>query len=250
MTAHLVDTTLFYSPTSGGVRRYLLEKQAWLRGHASWRHTLLVPGLIDRGVAGSIKEFASPAVHDGYRCPVRLRAFREALAALRPDVIEAADPYVVGWQAARVAEQLRIPSIAFCHSEMIGLVRRRLGPPGASIASAYLRTLYGRYTRILAPSRIVAGRLADAGIEPVEVQMLGVDAAAFTPARRDERLRARLGLRPGTRLLVFAGRLATEKNLPHLYAMIERLGPPYHLLLVGGVHSRRPRLPTRRLGIP
>ena len=32
---HLVDTTLFYSPTSGGVRRYLNAKHAWLAAHTS-----------------------------------------------------------------------------------------------------------------------------------------------------------------------------------------------------------------------
>ena len=30
---HLVDTTLFYSPTSGGVKRYLSAKHAWLAAH-------------------------------------------------------------------------------------------------------------------------------------------------------------------------------------------------------------------------
>ena len=41
---HLVDTTLFFSPTSGGVRRYLNAKHAWLAQQESWEHTLLVPG--------------------------------------------------------------------------------------------------------------------------------------------------------------------------------------------------------------
>jgi len=31
----LVDTTLFFSPTSGGVRRYLTAKHAWLRAHGA-----------------------------------------------------------------------------------------------------------------------------------------------------------------------------------------------------------------------
>jgi alpha-1,6-mannosyltransferase len=240
VTPHLVDTTLFYSPTSGGVRRYLLEKQAWLRRSTRWRHSLLVPGAADQGAAGGLVEFASPHIRAGYRCPVRLGAFRATLSALHPDVIEAADPYVVGWQAARVAEQLGIPSVAFCHSELIGLVRGRIGSVGATAAALYLRALYERYTRVLAPSRIVAGHLADAGIGPVDVQMLGVDATVFTPARRDDHLRARLGLQPETRLLVFAGRLAAEKNLPHLYSMIRRLGAPYHLLVVGGTSAARP----------
>ena len=41
---HVVDATLFYSPTSGGVKRYLLAKHEWMRAHTNWRHSLVVPG--------------------------------------------------------------------------------------------------------------------------------------------------------------------------------------------------------------
>jgi len=42
-SAHVVDTTMFWSPTGGGVRRYLQTKQAWLAGQAGWTHTIAVP---------------------------------------------------------------------------------------------------------------------------------------------------------------------------------------------------------------
>jgi len=42
---HLVDTTLFFSPTSGGVKRYLMAKHDWLADHTSHRHTIVVPGV-------------------------------------------------------------------------------------------------------------------------------------------------------------------------------------------------------------
>ena len=45
---HLVDTTLFYSPTSGGVKRYLTAKHDWLRANTSWEHSMLVPGTEER----------------------------------------------------------------------------------------------------------------------------------------------------------------------------------------------------------
>src|SRR4051794_38642553 len=44
---HLVDTTLFYSPTSGGVKRYLTAKHAWLQANTSWKHSILVPGEVE-----------------------------------------------------------------------------------------------------------------------------------------------------------------------------------------------------------
>lgn len=240
MRPHLVDATLFYTPTSGGVRRYLLEKHAWLARNARLRHTLVVPGPVDRGAADGIVEFASPLLRAGYRCPVRLKALRRTVAALEPDLLEASDPYLVAWQVARIARERGIPSAAFCHSDVINLVRKRAGAPGAALTSVYLKTLYGRFDLVFAPSLMVAARLAEASIRHVVVQPLGVDASTFRPGRGDGRLRARLGLAPDARLLVFAGRLAPEKNVPELYALVDRLGDPYHLVVIGGTALERP----------
>ena len=60
---HLVDTTLFYSPTSGGVKRYLTAKHAWLKAHTSWEHTILVPGReahMQRGAVSTIQGYPVP----------------------------------------------------------------------------------------------------------------------------------------------------------------------------------------------
>jgi alpha-1,6-mannosyltransferase len=239
---HLLDTTMFFSPTSGGVRRYLLAKHDWLGRRASVTHTLLVPGAASGGTVGDIVEFSSPLIPfgAGYRFPWRLDALRHVLAGLQPDLIEAADPYQMGWQAARVAATLGIPAVAFCHSDLIALVRGRLGRSAGELCVRYLRSLYSQFDLVLAPSRMVAGRLADAGIDRVVVQPLGVDAEIFRPERASRSLRASLGLSPRTRLLVFAGRLAPEKNLGDLHAMVDLLGDPYHLLIVGGPVARRP----------
>ncbi|HUO80672.1 MAG TPA: glycosyltransferase [Steroidobacteraceae bacterium] len=238
--AHLVDATLFFSPTSGGVRRYLLAKHDWLTRRAPRSHTLLVPGPQDRGARGGIVEFKSPLIRAGYRCPLDLPRLRAALAALEPDLLEAGDPYLMGWQVAEVAASLDVPSVAFCHSDLIGLLAARLGAVGEAIAARYLAALYSGFDLVLAPSRFVAARLAAAGIARVAVQPLGVSAEVFDPRRRDGALRKRLELRPGTRLLVFAGRLAPEKNIAELLETVERLGDPYHLLLIGGTRTGRP----------
>jgi alpha-1,6-mannosyltransferase len=240
MKPHLVDATLFFSPTSGGVRRYLLAKHAWLNAKSRTRHTLVVPGPRSGGEAGGIVEFASPLIRCGYRCPVRLSRLRRTLTSLAPDLLEAGDPWLMAWPVIEAAQRLGIPAVAFCHSDVIGLARERFGPAGAAAAGCYLRALYGRFDLILAPSRIVAAHLADAGIDRVIVQPLGVDPSVFDPARRDAGLRTRLGLAAGARLLVFAGRLAPEKNIAELFATVERLGDPYHLLVIGAEQPSRP----------
>lgn len=72
-----------------------------------------------------------------------------------------------------------------------------------------------------------------------QARPLGVDGDCFHPARRDPNLRAELGLRTDTRLLVFAGRMAREKQIPLLLDTFAKLGAPYHLLLIGGEERTR-----------
>ncbi len=238
---HILDTTLFYAPHSGGVKRYLHEKRRCLARMDGISHTLLVPGARDVLLAGGIATLACPRLpgRAGYRWPLRRKAWRDALLTLAPDVIEVGDPYLPAVASIEAAARMGIPALAFAHSDLPRLLGRYLGQSGVRGAEAWLRRLYARFDAVLAPSRVIAARLVAAGIANVEVQALGVDAEAFHPARADAGLRAELGLPARTRLLLFAGRLAAEKNIPLLRAAVRRLGAPHHLLLVGGARARR-----------
>lgn len=242
---HLVDVTLFFAPTSGGVRRYLIAKHDWLTRHARLKHTVLVPGPRDTGLPYDFMQFASPAIPfgRGYRLPLRMREFRQKLARLTPDLIEVGDPYHLAQHSLRVARERGIPAIAFCHSDVVTLAASIMGPPGGRAARRYLADLYARFDMVLAPSAIVAGRLAHNGIRGVEVQPLGVDVATFHPGARDPGLRELLGIPASARVLVFAGRLSPEKHVGDLVEAARRLGNRYHLLLVGG-GSTTPRAPN------
>jgi alpha-1,6-mannosyltransferase len=233
---HLADLTLFFAPHSGGVKRYLLAKRAYFATQAHVRHSLLVPGPQTRESASGLFEIASAAIPfgAGYRLPLCMRPWADRLATLRPDVIEVADPYQLAWMALRVADRLGVPAVAFAHSDLARLLGDRIAPALGRAAGAYVRRLYRRFDLVLAPSRLIAERLADLGVAHVGVQPLGVDGDVFHPSRADANLRAELGLDADKRLLVFAGRMAREKDVPLLLRTFARLGAPYHLLLVGG----------------
>lgn len=238
----VVDMTLFFAPHSGGVKRYLLAKRQFLRSQPHIRHTLLVPGSTTTTREPGLMEMASFRIPlgGGYRCPIRMRNWASALEALRPDVIEVADPYHLSWVALDVAQRLGVPTVAFAHSDLARLLGDRVGALAGRAAGAYLRGLYRRFDAVFAPSRLIADRLTDLGIDGVVVQPLGVDGDVFHPSRADPALRSQLGLAEDTRLLVFAGRMAREKEIPHLLAVFSQLGAPYHLLLVGGERHSRP----------
>ena len=85
---HLVDTTLFYSPTSGGVKRYLTAKHAWLAAHTSWEHTIVVPGRDDqfeRGGLCTLSGYPVPASFN-YRLPLNPRRWTRILEIGRAHV--------------------------------------------------------------------------------------------------------------------------------------------------------------------
>jgi alpha-1,6-mannosyltransferase len=241
---HLVDTTMLFAPRSGGVKRYLLAKHQWMRTRPGLVHSILAPGARDQGAAGGVILLEAPPLPfaDGYRCPTNLGRWTRALVRLRPELIEAADPYVPGHAALDAAAASGAASVGFCHSDPAALAALHFGEWAATPAQKRWARFYGRFDLVIAPSRHIAGRLAESGVGRVRLQPLGVDVAVFRPDRADRTgLRRRLGLAPDARLLVFAGRPAREKNLDALLGAVERLGAPYHLLLVGAGRDLRPQ---------
>ena len=240
---HLVDTTMFYAREAGGVKRYLLAKHAWLTQHTNIQHTMVLPGPRDGESSAGIVTLSSPAVpiSNGYRFPLRLNHWRRKLISLSPNLIEAGDPYVPGWAALQAGQHLGIPVVSFYHSDLPRLVSKRLGLTAGAACARYVSNLYREFDAVLAPSHYIRNKLHALGIERVIRHPLGVDVDLFHPARRNHNLRQQLGLSADTRLLVFAGRFAREKNIPMLMQAFQRLGHPYHLLLIGGGHRIPPQ---------
>jgi alpha-1,6-mannosyltransferase len=250
---HLVDTTLFYSPTSGGVKRYLSAKHAWLSAHTSWEHSIVVPGPrteVKRGEVSTLAALTIPGTFN-YRLPLNPRAWNRILDSLEPDFIEAGDAFHPAWSAWMVARRRGVPVAAFYHSNFPQLVGRRIGSLSERVVGRYVRWLYEHFDIVFAPSHSMCEFLNSLGVRHAVHQPLGVDADIFSPQRRSPDLRARLGLSPKVRLLAYAGRFAGEKNLPVLLYAFARLGAPYHLVLIGGDREARPSanvslLPYRR----
>jgi len=233
---HIVDITMFYGATSGGVKRYLDAKRAWLLRQPGVRHSLVVPGARTTGRAGGVVTLearAWPGMH-GYRLPLDVGLAADALAQLEPDVIEAGDPYTYGWAATRAAQRLGASSVAFLHSDVEELAARSFGALPSRLVRQYLANLYNRFDELVAPSHAIARRMPALGVRRVvEIQPLGVDTDVFTPAVRSDALRRLLGLDRDTRILVYAGRFAPEKNLWVLSKALRYLGTRYCLVTIG-----------------
>ena len=262
----ICDLTQFYSPLSGGVKRYVHEKIEYIQETSPGdEHVLIVPGEKTEVLTGErsrIYSIHSPLVSRSsrYRALINLRAVGEILERERPDLIESADPYQVGWKAISSGKALKIPVVAFYHSHFpeayLRGAARLLGKRGArslmAASRSYVRRLYNRFEATLVPSAQLAGVLKEWGVENVRQADLGVNTKRFCPAPDDSaQTRDSLGIARPAKVLLYVGRLAQEKNTGTLFKAFEILAsrrPDEFSLLVVGDGPQREQL--RRVQTP
>jgi alpha-1,6-mannosyltransferase len=249
--ARLVDTTMLYAPRSGGVKRYLSAKRTWLAAHRPQvRHSLVVPGAADsHDGQGLWSIYTAPLPFgDGYRWPASKTVWMNRLIRQKPSVIEAGDTYTPGLAALRAGDKLGVPVVGFCHTDLAALAGLHFGEWAERPVRRRWARIYNQFDQVLAPSRYIAERLAEAGVDGAIALPLGVDVEIFNPQRADrEAVRRQLGLSSDRRLLVFAGRPAREKKIDVLVEAVAQLGDPYTLLLIGagpGAVATAPNLVT------
>jgi alpha-1,6-mannosyltransferase len=247
----IVDVCAFYSPRGGGVRTYVGQKLS-IAGQLGHDITILAPGdrseVIDTGPSARVVTVPSP------RLPVDRNywyfqdevAIHAALDALCPDFVEASSP----WRSPLMVASWRpeVPKALVMHADPLSTYAYRwLGPLMARETIdrhidgfwRHLRQLGCLFDAVVCANRDLAGRMTAGGVANVVNIPMGVAPGYFSPAKRDERLRARLleecGLGPEATLLLCAGRLAAEKRLPMLVeaASIAGRQRPIGLVLFG-----------------
>ena len=259
----ICDLTQFYSPVSGGVKRYISEKIAWMRrARPEDRHVLIIPGeqnaCRDDGLARTYT-IRSPLVSRTarYRALLNLTAVEEILEKERPNVIESGDPYQVAWKALASGDALGIPVVAFYHSHFpeayLRTIDKFFGHIAVDItrdiARRYVRELYNRFAATIVPSPALARLLQDWGVRNTRLGELGVDTALFhANADPDEtrQVRAALDIADDRILLLYVGRLAPEKNVTTLFDAFAQLDATRFTLVVVGDGSERRHLARLR----
>lgn len=243
------DITQFWSPTSGGVKRYVSEKVRHLQAQGGC-HVLIIPGAED-GVTGDdsarVYTIRSPYLSrvTEYRVLLRLGEIRRILAAERPDVIECGDPYQVGHFTARVGRELGIPTVAFYHSHFaesyIRPLEKWIGSTLTDLlvdgARKYTASLYNQFSATLIPAKSLVETLTEWGVSNARLQRLGMDGGCFRPDGDESGFRKKYGISEDAFVFLYVGRLAAEKNTKILWeafrlAAARRPGR-FHLVVVG-----------------
>ncbi|MGP5621265.1 glycosyltransferase family 4 protein [Candidatus Corynebacterium faecigallinarum] len=195
---------------------------------------------------GSVHEYAGfPVVHvpalslpvvNSLPVGVPSRKVLTVMRDYQPDVVHLASPFVLGAAGTVAAKKLGTPTVAVYQTDVPGFAASYNLAPLTSAAWGLVRMIHNRAALTLAPSSATIAELEARGVQRIRHWGRGVDAERFTPDRRNEKLRRTwLGERyDGTadrRVVGYVGRLASEKHVERLRALVD--SPDIQLVVVG-----------------
>jgi len=169
-----------------------------------------------------------------YRRSVQ-HAFQRALKEFCPDILLASWAYPDGWAAVKLARRAGLPVVIKVHGCDVLCAGRGLDQNPLRKRRT-IEALCGA-DAIIAVSRHLAENVIDLGVDPERVKVVqnGVDCALFHPNSKAA-ARAKLGLDPAERILLFVGNLELVKGLDVLmeaFARLVQAGLRFRCLLIG-----------------
>ncbi len=171
--------------------------------------------------------------------PIATGEARRMLLEQPFDLIHSNSPMLMGHVAVSYHKRLNIP-LVFTYHTIIEEYTHYIPLPQEWVrrrAVTISREYSNKADHIITPSAAVAERLRRYNVEkPITVIPTGIDIDIIDTVEGDH-VRVRYGIPDDATLLVCAGRVAQEKNLPRLlkaFKLILKRIPETHLLLIGG----------------
>ena len=156
-----------------------------------------------------------------------------------PDLIHVVNPFILGPGGIYYARRLKVPLVASYHTNVATYARYYRLSFSFNMARWWTRQLHNRAEINLCTSQATMDYLLREGIKRVRLWPQGVDARRFHPAKASEEWRERLSAgHPSDRLLLYVGRLAPEKGIERLKAVLREV-PGARLGIVGDGPARR-----------
>lgn len=247
-----------YAPEMNGVAKTLERWTAYLRGKG-------VPCLVfapshpqgDEKAPGMAERLRSMpfVLYPELRVSMPQKAGIESkLLRFAPTVVHAATPFGVGLSGRQLALKHGIPLVASHHTHYVRYLPyyhlQWLHP----ITAKYLKWFHRPCRRIYVPSQSVLEECRSDGWPGLELWSRGVDTSLFRPEPRREALRDELGAGGDLRAVLYAGRLAPEKQAEIAVEAVHRYeraaGRPCELWVAGdGPSLEEMRALAERLGV-
>jgi 1,2-diacylglycerol 3-alpha-glucosyltransferase len=233
----MVDT---YKPYISGVTNHVdLNKRAFERaGHEVYVFTFGDLDYVD-DEPRVIRSPGLPLANTGFYLSLRYKSQHKKLLQTM-DVVHVHHPFLSGRLALNYCRSTHIPIVFTNHSRYDLLAQAYLpmmpDEVSHSLLQAYLPDFCESVDLVVSPSKGMATILRELDVKThIEVIPNGVDLRQFHQAQPFPRLQ--FGFSDQDILLVYAGRIAPEKNISFLlqaFAGIAQLIPSVYLLLVGG----------------
>lgn len=229
-----------YKPYISGITNYVEVNKEYLEkaGHEVFIFTFGDLDYEDKE-ANVFRSPGLPLADSGFYLSMRYsRHVKKALQTM--DIVHVHHPFLSGRLALRYCRPANIPIVFTNHSryDLYAQAYLPLMPDEVSLGllQAYMPPFCKAVDLVITPSPGMARVLRELKVEsPIEIVPNGVDLKAFQQAAPLSR--EQFGYKPEDILIVYAGRIALEKNLPFLidaFSGIAKAIPNVHLILIGG----------------
>ncbi len=234
-----------YLPFRGGVTTAVETLRSGLEasGHQAW---VFAPASDTAGDSPGVFRYPSiPApTYPGFAVPFPCSPRLARVArGLRPDIVHAQHPFLLGVTARRLARRLAVPLVFTYHTRYEKYAHYVPAPERlvAALAVRLACRFADRAELVIAPSACIAETLRTRGVRArVAVVPTGVPLDRFRPGAAGAARRA-LGLTPEALVCLYVGRLDREKSVERVieaFGLIAGALPQARLLLVGqGSHA-------------
>jgi len=158
------------------------------------------------------------------------------------DIIHSHAITTMGLASIKAARDLKLPLVGTFHT-MVPIAAKyytRKNPVARFLADKLLwgsiRTFYKPFQLVTAPTKVICDILEAHGIEKTFRVPNGVDTERFSPKIDSMPIRKILGIKPGEKVIMTAGRVSFEKNINvivHACKELEKDGEDFRLVITG-----------------
>lgn len=150
------------------------------------------------------------------------RAIREKIMHFQPDFIHVATPFTMGLIGKYYARKLDVPVVGSYHTDFDAYLSYYKMEWLSPVFWNYLRWFHNSLQKTFVPSTETLRQVQAKGFQHLSIWSRGVDCQLFHPVENRLKLREKYGIRQKYSL-VFAGRLAPEKDLETLLEVMRRV---------------------------
>jgi glycosyltransferase involved in cell wall biosynthesis len=160
-------------------------------------------------------------------------SMRAKLQAFHPDIVHLFEPALLGLGGLYYSQVLKLPLVISSHTNLPAYLRYYKLGALESLTWMLMRERHRRANLNLCTSTVTLNDLRVHGIKDLALWERAVDSTLFAPGARSAEMRNRLSNgEPGKPLLLYVGRLSSEKEVPRLRDVIWAL-PEARLAIVG-----------------